>query len=117
MEPRRDKGPEDEAPLSAAQQRLVGRMRRLSLISAAIMAAGVAALLGVIGYRLLAPATSPRAAADMVVPLPRGATVVSATVAQDLVVVVIDLDGAREVRTFSLPTLRPAGHLRFVVEP
>ena len=49
--------------------------------------------------------------------LPKGARVVQTAVADDRLVVTIEIGGAIEVRTFDLKTLRPAGRLRFATEP
>ena len=38
-------------------------------------------------------------------------------VAGDRIVVTVDVGGAVEIRTFDAATLRPAGRLRFAVEP
>ena len=76
---------------------------------------GIAVVLGVIGYRVLKSDGS--APPDVTALLPKGAKVVSTTVAGDRVAVILDVAGGIEVRTFDLRTLRPAGRLKFVAEP
>ncbi len=76
---------------------------------------GIAVVLGVIGYRVLKSDGS--APPDVTALLPKGAKVVSTTVAGDRVAVILDVAGGIEVRTFDLKTLRPAGRLKFVAEP
>jgi hypothetical protein len=49
--------------------------------------------------------------------LPKGAKVVATAVAEDRIVVTVDVGGAIEVRSFNLKTLQPAGRLRFATEP
>ena len=49
--------------------------------------------------------------------LPKGARIVSTAVADDRLVVTVENQGAIEVRTFDLRTLRPTGRLRFATEP
>jgi hypothetical protein len=49
--------------------------------------------------------------------LPKNARIVSTAVAEDRVVVTLDVGGTVEIRTFDLRTLRPTGRLRFAAEP
>ena len=49
--------------------------------------------------------------------LPKGARIVSTAVAEDRIAVTVDVNGAIEIRTFDLHTLKPAGRLRFATEP
>ena len=86
------------------------------VLSGFATALGIAVVLGVISYRLLrtdGSATPPEVTAL----LPKGAKVVSTSVAGDRIAVVLDVAGSLEVRTFDLRTLRPAGRLRFATEP
>ncbi len=106
----------DAPPLDPAQARLVARMRRLMQLSVAIMIVGVAAVLGVIGYRVFKGEGS-RGAPEVTALVPQGARVVSATAAGDRLVVTLEAGGTTEIRTFDLTTLRPAGRLRFATEP
>ena len=84
-------------------------------LSGVATALGIAVVLGTIGYRLLRADGS--APPDVTALLPRGAKVVSTTVAGDRIAVVIDVAGGIEVRTFDLKTLHPAGRLKFATEP
>ena len=100
----------------AVNARFIARVRWLMALSGFATALGIAVILGVIGYRLLrtdGSATPP----DVTALLPRGAKVVSTTVAGDRIAVVLDVGGGLEVRTFDLKTLRPAGRLKFATEP
>lgn len=106
--------PSDE-PLTPEQERIITRFRRFSSVSMLIMVLGVAAVLGVIAYRLVR--AKPLATGEITALLPKGAKIVSTAVTSDVVVVTLDIGGATEIRTFDARTLAPAGKLRFAVEP
>ena len=86
------------------------------LISGATTLVAVAAVIGVIGYRVLRSdgRAGPAEATEL---LPKGGRIVQTAVAGDRIVVTIDVGGALEIRTYDAATLRPAGRLRFAVEP
>lgn len=86
------------------------------LISSLTAFVGVAAILGVIGYRVFKSEGS-IAAADVTALLPKGARIVTTAVAEDRLAVTLDVGGAIEIRTFDLKTLRQIGRLRFAIEP
>jgi hypothetical protein len=100
--------------LDPAQARLHAKMRRLMMISGFATVLGIAVVIGIIGYRVFGGVGS---VADVTALLPKGAKVVSTTIAGDRIAVVIDAGGTVEVRTFDLRTLRPAGKLKFAAEP
>ena len=109
-----------QAPVDPAQKdadaRFIARVRWLMVLSGFATALGIAVVLGVIGYRVLkSDGSAPPP--DVTTLLPRGAKVVSTTVAGDRIAVVVDVGGSPEVRTFDLRTLRPAGRLKFATEP
>jgi hypothetical protein len=108
-----------QAPVDPAEQeanaRFLSRVRWLMMLSGVATALGIAVVLGVIGYRVFKNDGS--APPDVTALLPRGAKVVSTTVAGDRVAVIVDIGGGVEVRTFDLKTLQPAGRLKFLVEP
>ena len=106
---------DDAAPLDAAAARMVAKVRWLMLISAATTLLAIAAVIGVIGYRVFKAEGS--APADVTALLPKGARVVSAAVAEDRIAVTLDVGGAIEIRTFDVRTLKPTGRLRFATEP
>jgi hypothetical protein len=86
------------------------------VISGATTLLAVAAVLGVIGYRVF-KAEGSAAQADVTTMLPKGARVVAIGAAADRIVVTIEFAGALEARTFDLKTLKPTGRLRFATEP
>jgi hypothetical protein len=107
----------DEPPLDPAAARIVARVRWLMVIAGATTLLAVAAVLGVIGYRVFKSGESTAAAPDVTALLPKGARIVATTVAQDRIAVTLDIGGATEVRIYDLRTLQPAGRLRFATEP
>jgi hypothetical protein len=111
---------DDEQPLDPAAARIVAKVRWLMLISGATTLVAVAAVVGVIGYRVFraeGSAAQSAARADVTAMLPKGARVIAISAAQNRLVVTIELAGALEARTFDLETLAPAGRLRFATEP
>jgi len=102
-----EKPPDPEAAAAIA------RVRKLMLIASATTLIAVAAVLAVIGYRVFhlqgsAPVASGTVAAD----LPAGAKVLSSAVGDGRIVLTLEVDGAIEVRTFDLTTLKPLGRVR-----
>jgi hypothetical protein len=106
----------DDEPLSPAQAQIVARVRWLMVISGVATMLGIAVVIGVIGYRVFR--SDGRAGpAEATALLPKGGRIVQTAVAGDRIVVTIDVGGAIEIHTFDAATLRPAGRLRFAVEP
>ena len=106
---------DDEAPLDPAAARIVAKVRWLMVIAGATTLLAIAAVIGVIGYRVFKAEGS--APADVTALLPKGARVISAAVAEDRIAVTLDVGGAIEIRTFDVKTLKPTGRLRFATEP
>jgi len=103
-----------DQPLDPAAARFVSRVRVMMAISVATTLIAIAAVLGVIGYRVFKAEGS---AAEATALLPKGARVVSTATAEDRIVVTVDVNGSLEVHTFDLKTLRRVGRLRFATEP
>lgn len=95
---------------------MLARVRWLMLISGVTTMIAIAAVIGVIGYRVFRSEGS-AAPADLTAMLPQGARVAATHVADDRIVVTIDVGGTLEIRTFDLHSLKPAGRLRFATEP
>jgi hypothetical protein len=106
---------DDAAPLDPAAARMVAKVRWLMLISGATTLLAIAAVIGVIGYRVFKAEGS--APADVTALLPKGARVIATAVAEDRIAVTLDVGGAIEIRTFDAKTLKPTGRLRFATEP
>jgi hypothetical protein len=107
---------DDEPPLDPAAAQFLRRARILMVISGITTMLAIAAVIGVIGYRVFR-AEGSAAPAEVTALLPKGARVVSTAVAEDRIAVTIEVAGALEIRTFDLKTLRQAGRLRFATEP
>jgi len=85
------------------------------VIAGATTLLAIAAVIGVIGYRVFKAEGS--APADVTALLPKGTRVIAAAVAEDRIAVTLDVGGAIEIRTFDVKTLKPTGRLRFATEP
>jgi hypothetical protein len=107
---------DDDKPLDPAATAIVAKVRWLMIISGMTTFVAIAAVMGVVGYRVFRSEGS-AARADVTAMLPKGARVVAIAAAADRLVVTIDLAGALEARTFDLKTLAPLGRLRFATEP
>src|SRR5437763_5716801 len=110
-------------PASPGAARMFARVRLMMAIAGATTLIAVAAVLGVIGYRLFraegsAPAVSETTAPeDITALLPKGARLIATAAAGDRIAVTIEVGGATEIRTFDVKTLKPVGRLRFATEP
>lgn len=88
------------------------------LISAATTGIAVAAVLFAIVYKVVrGEGSASPAIAEQTAMLPKGARIVSTTVAGDRLVVTLDIAGATEIRTFDARTLKPTGRLGFANSP
>lgn len=109
---------DDEQGADPAAAPFVRRVRWLMAISGATTLVAIAAVLGVIGYRLFKQdGRTAVAPAEMTAFLPKGARILTSAVAEDSIVITIEVGGTTEIRTYDLHTLRPAGRLRFATEP
>jgi hypothetical protein len=108
---------DDDQPLDPAAARMVAKVRWLMVISGATTLVAIAAVIGVIGYRLFKAEGSTTAQADVTALLPKGARILATSVAEDRIAVTVDAGGAIEIRTFDLRTLKPTGRLKFATEP
>jgi hypothetical protein len=77
---------------------------------------GIAVVIGVIGYRVFKGEGS-APAADVTALLPKGSRIIATAVAEDRITVTVDTGSGIEIRTFDAKTLKPAGRLRFAIEP
>jgi hypothetical protein len=107
--------PDEETPDLAAAAAL-GKVKRLMLVSLLFTGLALAAVFGVIGYRVFTSEGS-RPVVDAAIALPAGARVVATAVAEGRLVVTIESGGETQVRLFDLATLKPRGSLRFAPAP
>jgi hypothetical protein len=105
---------DDDQPLDPAAARVVARVRWLMVVSALTTMVAIAAVIGVIGYRVFRTEGS---AAEATALLPKGARIIATAVADDRIAVTIEAGGTVEIRTFDLRSLKPVGRLRFATEP
>jgi hypothetical protein len=106
----------DEADAMAAG--MVARVRWLMIISGLTTLLAIAAVVSVIGYRVFRAGGSGAATtADGIVMLPKGARVIASTIADERIVVTLDIGGTAEIRTFDVKTLQETGRIRFATEP
>jgi hypothetical protein len=106
-----------DKPLDPEAAAAIAKVRRLMVIASATTFLALAAVFGVIGYRVFRSGESalpPAAgAAASSAALPAGAKVLSSAVGDGQIVLTVEVDGAVELRTFDLKTLKPLGRLRF----
>jgi hypothetical protein len=134
-----DEEPAAEAPLDPAAARIVKRVRRLMLISSLTTVIGVGAIFGVIGYRIFKsadmmppplplpappPIPTPSVAApvpavptEVTLALPKDARIIMTAVAEDRLVITLDINGTIEIRTYDLKTLQPLARMGFTTVP
>ena len=107
------------APAAAAMAAaMVARARWLMIISGLTTLLAITAVVGVIGYRVFRAGGSGAAAtAEGIIVLPKGARMIASTVADDRIVVTLDVAGTTEIRTFDVKTLKETGRIRFATEP
>jgi hypothetical protein len=103
-------------PAESAAAQVVARARVFMLISALTTALAIAAVVAVIGYRMFNSGAVTIATDDMV-QLPKGARVISTSASAGRIAVLIEHDGATELRTFDIKTLKQTGRLRFTGAP
>jgi hypothetical protein len=98
---------------------MVARARTLMIISGLTTIIAIAAVVSVIGYRMMSNSGAgiSAIAGDGIVTLPKGARVISTVASGGRVAVLIEVGGATELRTFDIKTLKPMGRLQFATEP
>ena len=107
---------------------VIAKVRKLMLVSMAVTIIAVGSVFGFIGYRIFKgegttaktadklPPSSP-IPTDMTLALPRGARILQSAVANDRLLITLEIDGKAEVRTFDIKTLQPTGRLNFSATP
>jgi len=111
----------DDVPVAAADAAAAGlaaRVRLMMIISGLTTLIAIAAVIGVIGYRVFHAGGSGAApVAEGIVTLPKAARVIATAVAGDRIVVTLDVGGVTEIRTFDVKTLSETGRIRFATKP
>ena len=72
----------------------------------------IAAVIGVIGYRVFRTEGRAPVAADLSPVLPAGAKVLSSAIGDGRILLTVEVNGAIEMLTFDLNTLRPLGRVK-----
>jgi hypothetical protein len=101
---------------SDAAAGLAARVRLMMIISGLTTLIAIAAVTGVIGYRVFHAGGSGAVPSDGIVTLPKGARVIATAAAGDRIVVTLDVGGSTEIRTFDVKTLKETGRIRFATE-
>jgi hypothetical protein len=96
---------------------VAARVRLMMIISGLTTLIAIAAVIGVIGFRVFHAGGSGAAPTQGVVTLPKTARVLATAVADDQIVVTLDVGGSTEIRTFDVKTLKETGRIRFATEP
>jgi hypothetical protein len=102
-------------PAESEAAQLVAWARVMMVISALTTVLAIAAVVAVIGYRVFAAGIG--TASQGTITLPKGARVVSMAASAGRVAVLLDVNGAAELRTFDIKTLKQIGGLQFTTEP
>jgi hypothetical protein len=102
-------------PAESEAAQLVARARVMMVISVLTTALAIAAVVAVIGYRIFAAGVG--TAGEGIITLPKGARVVSMAASAGRVAVLLDVNGATELRTFDIKTLKQTGGLQFTTAP
>jgi hypothetical protein len=97
--------------------RVIAKVRRLMLISTVLTALAIAAVFGIIGYRVFQGQGRQEAPNQATLTLPAGAKIVQTAIAEDRIVLTLQIGGALEIRTYDLKTLKPLGRLTFSSVP
>jgi hypothetical protein len=102
-------------PAESEAAQLVARARVMMIISVLTIALAIAAVVAVIGYRVFTAGVG--TASQGAITLPKGARVVSMTASAGRIAILLDVNGAAELRTFDIKTLKQTGGLQFTAGP
>jgi len=87
-------------------------VRRLMMIATMITFIAVAAVIAVIGYRVFKGEERVQVLQSVSATLPAGTKVLSSAIGEGRVVLTVEVDGAIELLSFDLNTLKPVGRVR-----
>jgi hypothetical protein len=108
---------DDEKPLDPEAARIVAKVRRLMMIASLITFIAVAAVIGIIGYRVSLKEGRVQPAPDANAPWPVDARIVSSAMNDERLALTIETPDGLEVRYFDLKTFKPLGRLRLGAKP
>ena len=101
-----------EKPLDPEAARVVAKVRRLLMIATMTPFIAVAAVIAVIGYRVFRGEERVQVLQSVSATLPAGTKVLSSAIGEGRVVLTVEVNGAIELLSFELNTLRPLGRVR-----
>jgi len=107
-----DMSADDEKPLDPEAARIVAKVRRLMMIASLTTIIAVAVVIGVIGYRVFRTEGRAQQISSVSPTLPAGAKVLSSAIGEGRLVLTVDVNGAIELLSFDLNTLKPVGRTR-----
>src|SRR5262249_39255329 len=102
----------DERRLDPEAARIVAKVRRLMMIASLTTFVAVAVVIGVIGYRVFRGEGRVQQISTISPTLPAGAKVLSSAIGEGRLVLTVEVNGAIELLSFDLDTLRPVGRTR-----
>ena len=103
---------EAEKPFDPEAARVVAKVRRLMMIATMITFVAVGAVIAVIGYRVFKGEERARALQSVSATLPAGTKVLSSAIGEGRLVLTVEVNGAIELLSFELNTLKPLGRVR-----
>lgn len=103
---------DDEKPLGPNEARIVANVRRLMVIASLTTFIAVAAVIGIIGYRFFKGEGRVQPITDVSAILPAGAKVLSSAIGEGRLVLTVEINGAIELLSFDVTTLKPLGRTR-----
>ena len=103
---------EEEKSLDPQAARIVAKARWLMMIASLTTFVAVAAVLGVIGYRVFRAEERVQAVQSISATLPAGTKVLSSAIGDGRLVLTMEINGAIELLSFDLSTLKPLGRVR-----
>ena len=101
-----------EKLLDPESARVVAKVRRLMLIAIMTTFIAVFAVIAVIGYRVFRTEERAQAVQSVSAVLPAGTKVLSSAIGEGRLVLTVEVNGAIELLSFELNTLKPLGRVR-----
>ncbi|MGA8969795.1 MAG: hypothetical protein WCC81_16915 [Pseudolabrys sp.] len=103
---------DDEKPLDPDGARMVANVRRLMVVASLTTFIAVAAVIGIIGYRVFKGEGRVQPTTDVSATLPAGAKVLSSAIGEGRLVLTIEINGTIELLSFDINTLKPLSRTR-----
>lgn len=91
---------------------MVANVRRLMVVASLTTFIAVAAVIGIIGYRVFEGEGRVQPTTDVAAALPAGAKVLSSAIGEGRLVLTIEINGTIELLSFDINTLKPLSRTR-----